>query len=73
METLPSLEVSPTLISDEGNSSDMSASAVAVENCGKGKRVTYLKLLVPTLATATRLCDGHKIDNPSPILSALLI
>ena len=39
---LPSLEVSPTLISDEGNSSNVSDSAVTVDNFGKGNRVkTY--------------------------------
>ena len=73
MKTLPSLDVFPTFISDEGNSSNVSASAVAVDNCGKGKHVPYLPLLVTPLANDTRLRDGREIGNLSPILSASLI
>ena len=73
MGTFPSLDVFPTLISDEGNASDMSASDVVVDNCGKGRRMTYLTFLVTPLETATCLWDSHKIGNPSPILSASLI
>ena len=73
MDTFPSSEVFPTLINDDRNSSNVSASAVVVDSCGKGRRVTYLPLLVPTLATATSLCDGRKIGNSNMIRSASLM
>ena len=72
MDKFPSSEVFPTLIKDDGNSSNVSASSDIVDSWGKGSRVTYLPSLVPTLATATRLCDGLKIGNFGLILSASL-
>ena len=69
MDTFPSSTVFPTLIKDDGNFSNVSASTYVVESCGKGSRVTYLPLLVPPLATVTRLCDGLNIGNFSLILS----
>ena len=73
METLPSLAVLTTLMSDVRNSSNMSASVAFLDNYGKGRLVTYLPLLVPPFANPTRLFDVHRIRNPNPILSASLI
>ena len=61
------------LIIDDGDFSNMSASAVAVDRCGKSRRVTYLPFLVPPLETATRLCNDRKIGNSSLILSDSLM
>ena len=73
MEMYPSSEVFFTLINDDGNSSKVSASVFVVDICEKGRRVTYLPLLVPPLETATRLCDGRKIGNLNLILSDSLM
>ena len=73
MDIFTSSEVFPTLIKDDGNYSNVSASADIVDSRGKGSCVTYLPLLVPPLVNARRLCDSLKISNFSLIMSASLM
>ena len=72
MDTLPSLAVLPTLISDVGNYSNVSASTALLKSCGNGSVVTYLPLLAPPLATPTLLSDILNIGRPNIILSLFL-
>ena len=65
MDTLPSSAVFPTLISDAGNSSNVSASAALLESYGNGSVVTYLPLQDPPLATPTFLSDILNIGRPN--------
>ena len=65
--------VLPTLMSDVGNSSNVSYSAAFLENCEQGSLVTYFPVLVSPFATPTSFFNDLKIGNPNPILSASLI
>ena len=65
METLPSSDVLPTLMSDVSNSLNVSASATLLESCGNGSVVTYLPLQAPPLATPTFLSDILNIGRPN--------
>ena len=57
IETLPSSADFPTLISDVGNSSNVSASADMLESCGNVSVVTYLPLQAPPLSTPNFLAN----------------
>ena len=71
MDTLPLSDIFPTLISDVGDSSNVSAFAVLLESCGNGSVVTYLLLQVPSLATPNFLADTHNICRHNVFLSFL--
>ena len=68
METLPSSDVLPTLISEVGNSSNVSASATLLESCRNGSEVTYLPFQAPPLATPTFLSDIINTGRPNFVL-----
>ena len=68
MDTLPSSAVFPTLISDVGNYSNVSASAALLESCGNGIVVMYLPLQATPLATPTFLSDIINIGRPNFVL-----
>ena len=72
MDTLPSPDVLPTLISEVGNSSNMSASAASLKNFCNVSDVTYLLLQAPPLATPTFLSDIINIGRPNLDLSCSL-
>ena len=72
MDILPSSAVLHTLISEVGNSSNVSASDDLLESCGNGSEVTYLTLQAPSLDTHTFLFDILNIGRPNLVLSFLL-
>ena len=63
MDTLPSSAVLSTLISDVGNSSNVSDSAALLESYRNGSLVTYLMLHAPPLVTPTFLADTRNIGK----------
>ena len=69
MDTLSSSAVLPTLISNVGNYSNVSASAALLESCGNGSEVMYLPLQATPLATPTFLSDIINIGRPNYFLS----
>ena len=69
MYTLPSSAVFTTLVSEVGNSSNVSASATLLEICGNGSEVTYLPFQAPPLDTPTFLSDILNIGRPNLVLS----
>ena len=73
METLPLLAVLPTRMSDVLNYSNVSSSAAFLDNCGKGRIVTYSPFHLPPFATPTCFFNACRIGNSNPILSASLI
>ena len=73
IDTLPSSFTLPTLNSKLGKSSNVWASAAAFGSFRIGRGVTFVALLIPLLATLTRLVDFHKMGIFSFALSALLM
>ena len=73
MEILLLLAVLPTLMSDVGNSTNVSGSTAFLDFYGKGRLVTCFPLLVPLFATPTCFFGACRIGNPNLILSDLLI
>ena len=69
MDTLPSSAILPTLISDVGNSSNVTASAALLESYGNGSVVRYLSLQAPPLTSYTFLSDILSIGRPNFVLS----
>ena len=72
MDTLPSLAVSPTIIKDDGNSLNVSASATFSDIWGKHSLLTYLPLHALLLVTPTLLLETRNIDKPNFSLYFLL-
>ena len=72
MDTLPSSDVYPTLISEVRNSSNVSASAALLVSCGNVSAVTYLPFQAPPLATPNFLSDILNIGRPKFFLYFLL-
>ncbi len=72
-ETMPLLDVLPTLIRDVGKSWNVSACLDCADNLQKGSWVAYFALLVPPLATPTCCVDGHRIERPALHRSSLLM
>ena len=70
--TLPFSDVFPTLISEVGDYSNLSASANLMDSCGNCSDVTYLPLQAPPLATPTFLSDLLDIGWPNLARSCLL-
>jgi hypothetical protein len=64
-ETVPLSNVLPMLIRDVGKSWNVSACCDCAESLQKRSWVTYLALLVPSLATPTCCVDGLKIGGPA--------
>ena len=73
IDILPSLAVFPTLMTDVGNSLNVSACCAFDDNDGKGKLVTCWPLLFSPLATMTRLVDGPNMGRRAASLSFLLM
>ena len=69
MDTLPLSAVFPTLISEVGNYSNVSASSALLESCRNGSEVTYLPLQASPLATPTSLSGIINIGRPYFVLS----
>jgi hypothetical protein len=64
-ETVLPLAVFPMLIKDVGKSWNVSDCINRVDSLQNGSWVTYLALLVPTLATPTHCVDGPRIGRPA--------
>ena len=62
----------PTLINESGKSFNVSALTAFADNFLNGSAVTWTPLLVPPLATPTRLFDFFNIGNPNSFLSSSL-
>ena len=58
MNTLPSSHFLPALISEVGNSSNVSASAALLKSCGNGSGVKYLPLHHPTSSDSAKIGVG---------------
>ena len=58
-DMVPSLDVFPTLISDDVKSLNVSASFAFADSFWKGNRVTCVALLLPPLATPTFFVDAQ--------------
>ncbi len=69
MDTVPSSQVCPTLISEDGKSSNESACLALSDNALNGSRVTYFALLTPPLAHAACFVDFRKMGAPIACLS----
>ena len=69
MDTVPSSDVLPTLISEVENSLNVSASAAFLKIYGNGSEVTYLPLQAPPLDTPTFLFDILNSSRPNLVLS----
>ena len=72
IDIVPSSDVLPTLMRELGKSSNESALAARSDNCLNGRRLTCLAVLVPPLATPTRLVDGRNIGRPTFLRSRSL-
>jgi hypothetical protein len=73
IEMVPSSEVLPTLISDVGKSSKVSAWFAFDDSCWNGSWVTCFAILLPPLATPTRLVDRQSIGSPAAMRSCSLM
>ena len=73
MDMLPLLAVLTTLISEVGNSSNVSTSAALLESCSNDSEFTYLPLQAPPLATPNLLSDILNIGRPNLVLSFSLM
>ncbi len=72
MEMVPLSEVFPTFISDVGKLVNVSAVVAHFDNCGKGSRVTFFALHLPSFATLTFLFDERRMGiHASFLLSSL--
>jgi len=71
-DIVPSSDVLPTLMRELGKSSNESALAARSDNSLNGRQLTCLAVLVPPLATPTRLVEGHNIGRPKFFRSRLL-
>ena len=65
IEMLPSSAIFPTLISNVGDSSNVSAYASLLESCRNGSVVRYLSFQASPLATPTFLADSRNIGRPN--------
>ena len=65
MDTFPSSAVFPTIISDVGNVSNVSASAALLESLRNGSVVTYLPFQALPFSTPTFLSDIINISWPN--------
>ena len=63
IDTVPASAVLPTLMSECGKSSNVSASVSVVGMPGMGNVVTWCPRLMPPLATPTHLVDLRRIGN----------
>ena len=73
IEMVPSSEVLPTLINDVGKSSKVSAWFAVGDSCWNGSCVTCFAVLLPPLATPTRLFDRRSIGSPAATRSRSLM
>ena len=72
MDTLPSSAVFPTLISEVGNSLNVSISAALLDSCGNDSVLTYLPSQASQLANPTFLSDILNIGRPNFVPSFYL-
>ena len=73
MEIVPSSDVFPTLINDDGKSSNVSAVLAVSDRCSNGRLVTRFALLTPPFATPTLLLDCRRIGSRARCLSFSLM
>ena len=73
MESVPSSDVLPTLMSDDGKCWKVSAFVARFESWGNGNCVTLVAVLVSPLATRTVLVDRRRMGKPASFLSSSLM
>ena len=69
---VPSADVLPTLISELEELSNKSVPAALLDSCLNSSHVTCFVVLVPPLATSTRLVEGPSVGGPASFLSRSL-
>ena len=73
IDTVSSSANCPTLINESGKSLNVSALTAFVDNFSNGSCVTLTPLLVPPLATPTRLLYFFNMGSPKFCLSSSLM